>query len=127
MDKKDILLIDDDEDIREYIKIILKKEGFGIRAASGGKEGMEAIIKKKPDLIIMDVMMSDMSEGFDLAGELKKDARFSGIPIIILTALELLTDFDDKRRFRDWLPGDAYMEKPFKKDELIKKIKELIL
>ena len=126
MDKKDILLIDDDKDITEYIKIILKKEGFVIRSAFNGKEGMGAIAKKKPDLIIMDVMMSDMSEGFDLAKELKSDDRFKDIPIIISTALELLTDFDDKKKFRDWLPGDAYIEKPFNKEELVKKVKELL-
>ena len=66
-----ILLVDDDRDIRDSLRIILEKNGYTIRTAANGREALISLEELKPDLMILDVMMSTDTEGFDLAYELK--------------------------------------------------------
>lgn len=126
MAKKEILIIDDDNDFIESTSTILKNSGFNVSSALNGKDGYSAAKKKKPDIIIMDVMMTNMTEGFDLARELKNNTKFKDIPIIIITAMQVVTKFDDKRSLKDWLPGDGYFEKPCNPVELVKKIRSML-
>ncbi|MCJ7829853.1 MAG: TRAP transporter large permease subunit, partial [Desulfobacterales bacterium] len=77
-DKREILVVDDDTDIRDAIRIILEKNGYQVRTGKNGREALEALKAKKPDLMILDIMMSTDTEGFDLAYALT--GRFSGGP-----------------------------------------------
>ena len=81
-----ILVVDDDPDIREVLRTVLAKEGYRITAASNGKEAMAVIEADAPDLMILDIMMTTDTEGFDLMFELQGDPRFKDIPIILLTS-----------------------------------------
>lgn len=123
MAKRNILIIDDDQDLIESVKTILTKEGFNIFSSNTGKEVKKEMLSKRPDLVIMDIMLSNMTEGFDIARELKDDDELKDIPVILMTALQLVTEFDDKRRSMDWLPGNSFIEKPFTPEDLLKKVK----
>ena len=81
----DILVIDDDRDLVETVQIALESKGFDVRKAFNGKEGLAEIQKKPPDLIVLDVMMSTDTEGFDLAYKLKNNPRYDNIPIVMVT------------------------------------------
>jgi CheY-like chemotaxis protein len=81
-----ILVVDDDPDIREVLRTVLEKEGHRITAASNGKEAMALIEADAPDLMILDIMMTTDTEGFDLMFELQGDPEFKDIPIILLTS-----------------------------------------
>lgn len=116
--KKKILIVDDEQDIREIIKIPLLQDGFQILEASNGKDAIELAKKEKPDLITLDIMMPNL-DGFQVAKIIKEDPQTANIPIIILSVLS-----QDKEKL---IQGIAdYISKPFKPDELVTKIKEVI-
>jgi CheY-like chemotaxis protein len=86
--KGEILLVDDDPDFRDSLQIILENHGYKVQTATNGTEALEALKIKRPDLLILDIMMTTDTEGFDLAYELKKRPESKDLPIILLTSFE---------------------------------------
>ncbi|MBV7273647.1 response regulator transcription factor [Clostridiaceae bacterium UIB06] len=112
---KTILVIEDEEDIRDILSYYIKKEGFSVKEAENGKGGIDIIKKEEIDLIILDLMLPDIS-GYDVCKEISKDYR---IPIIMLTAKN---DIVDKILGLE-LGADDYVTKPFDVREIIARIK----
>ncbi len=123
-----ILIIDDDPDIVEGMKVVLESKNYRVDSAQSGREGLEKIKLNKPGLIILDVMMEAIDKGFDVARIIKKDPDYKNIPILMLTAIKDIIGLDFKNEAGDetWLPVDDYVEKPLKPDELILKVKRLL-
>lgn len=123
-----ILIIDDDPDIVESLRIVLESRGHEVKDAASGREGIEKARGERPDLIILDIMMSKITEGFEVARELKRDRVCKDIPILMLTSLKEKTGFDFSHQAGDeeWLPVDDYVHKPISPDELLKKVDKLI-
>nr|WP_299215197.1 ATP-binding protein [uncultured Allomuricauda sp.] len=115
-----LLIVEDNEDVRSYIKKNLLKN-YTIKEAVNGFEGFEVARKLVPDLIISDVMMPDM-DGFSLCKRLKEDEKTSHIPIILLTALASQISKVEGLE----TGADDYIVKPFDKDELVVRVKNLI-
>ncbi len=128
MENKKILIIDDDPDFVAATTVVLEARGYQVFSAKDRKDGIDKIGRVLPDLIIMDVMMEKMSDGFELAREVKSDARYKKIPILMLTAVGEKTGFNFSHIAGDdaWLPVDDYSEKPVKPEELTVKIETLI-
>jgi len=128
MEQAKILIVDDDPDITEAMRIVLENQGYIVDSARDGTEGMERLQAAKPDLIILDVMMNTLSEGFSIARELKKNPRYKHIPVLMVTAVKERTGIDFKSAAGDetWLPVEAYMDKPVKPEMLLKKVSELL-
>jgi CheY-like chemotaxis protein len=82
-----ILCIEDDPDMIDYIKLILGNAGFTVIGADGGAEGLEAMRREEPDLVLLDLMMPDM-DGADVLLHKKEDAKLRDIPVIALTAMD---------------------------------------
>ena len=122
-----ILIIDDDPDITESMKVVLESRGYETVSALGGEEGLGKIKGETPDLIILDVMMPVM-DGFEVARKVKKDEETKGIPILMLTAIrdETGLDFTKEAGDEDWLPVQDYCEKPIKNEILVEKIEQLL-
>ncbi len=128
--KGEILVVDDDRDIRDSLCIILERKDYKVRTAANGKEALAELRKKLPDLIILDVMMSTDTEGFDLAYELKNDEKLGNLPIIILTSfLEKVKD-EGPGQFQHVLgeswPAKWMFEKPVDSKKLLKKIDAIL-
>lgn len=126
----DILIIDDDKDLVASMKIILESRGFQVRTAHDGKEGYNRILEKAPDLILLDVMMSTDTEGFDLASRLKGDSRFAGIPIIMTTGFPQKMAEHGPERFQhilgmEW-PVSQLLEKPIDPEELLAAVESFL-
>ncbi|MBI5555419.1 MAG: response regulator [Elusimicrobia bacterium] len=123
-----ILIIDDDPDIVEAMKVVLKTKDHQVASAASGAEGLKLARLDQPDLIILDVMMEKMDTGFSVARELKKDKNYQNIPILMLTAIKESTglDFQKEAGDEDWLPVDSYLDKPLKPAELIDKVDSLL-
>lgn len=126
----DILVIDDDRDLVNSIRIILGSRGFSVRMAYNGREGYERILEKIPDLIILDVMMSTDTEGFDLAYRLKGDPRFANIPIIMTTGFPQKMAEQGPERFQhilgmDW-PVSHLLEKPIDPQDLLNAVESFL-
>jgi CheY-like chemotaxis protein len=123
-----ILIVDDDADITEAMRIILENKGYTVDAAIDSKDASRHIESHKPDLIILDVMMNTKSEGFDFSRDLKKDPKYRDIPILMLTAIKEKTGIDFKPSAGDetWLPVEEFLDKPVKPEQLIEKVESLL-
>jgi len=123
-----VLIVDDDQDVSKAIKAILNSEGYVVSCAGGSEEGMKMLESQQPDIVILDVMMSTSSEGFDMARVLRKNSRYKNIPILMLTAIKQKTGFDFKPSAGDpeWLPVDEFLDKPIEPDLLLAKVKALL-
>jgi len=122
-DKKQILLVDDDPDFVEAVKVIVESGGYDVRVAYDGQEGLEAVAEQKPDLIVLDVMMPVMN-GHEACAKLKSEEATREIPIILLTAVaDRVTT--STYTHRDMLESEAedYMPKPVEPQELLERIK----
>ncbi len=91
MATRKVLIVDDDIDVITLIQTILRKEGFEVITANDKKEGMKKIREEKPDLAILDVMMTTHYEGFELAKEISDDPALSKLPVLMQTSVDILT------------------------------------
>jgi DNA-binding response OmpR family regulator len=128
MGKAKILIADDDPDIRESLQAILESQQYTVVTAVDKTDGMEKINAEKPDLAILDVMMSTWEDGCKMSRELKKDPQFKDMPILMLTGIKNETGIDFKATAGDptWCPVDAYLEKPIEPDILLAEVSKLL-
>jgi CheY-like chemotaxis protein len=87
MTKAKILIVEDDSDMIDYIRLILGKAGYEVIGANGGAEGLEAMHQEQPDLILLDLMMPGI-DGAEVLLRKKEDKAIRDIPVIALTALD---------------------------------------
>jgi DNA-binding response OmpR family regulator len=126
----DILIIDDDRDLVDSMRIILKSKGYAIRAAYNGTDGYAEMERKIPDLIILDVMMSTDTEGFDLAYKMQRNPRYKQIPILMLTSFPQKMAETGPENFQhimgeDW-PATLFFEKPIQPEKLVAAIEQML-
>jgi signal transduction histidine kinase/DNA-binding response OmpR family regulator len=116
-----ILVVDDNADIRSYIKTVLNSKQYTVLEANDGEEGFQKAVKHTPDVIVSDVMMPNI-DGIELCQKLKSELSTSHIPVILLTACSL-----DEQRIIGFKSGaDDYIAKPFNADVLEVRIANLI-
>lgn len=121
MTQKNILIIDDEFPMRYLIEHQLKREGFTVTLAKDGPDGIAAVSRYKPDLVVLDVMMPGM-DGFEVCQQLKTTPETSQIPVIFLTASEA-----KEYKTRAFAVGaDDYLTKPFLAEELLAHISAVL-
>ena len=122
---KKILIVDDDRDVFESMKIVLEAEGYRVEWATNGSEAIQKAKASKPDLMILDVMMNSDDEGFQVTYKMKQDGDLSCIPIVMVTSVGSRTGFSfDRARDEDFLPVNEFLEKPVDPRVLIDKVRE---
>lgn len=122
-----ILIIDDDADMVEAIKIVLESNGYKVISANEGDAGYKKAETEKPNLIILDVVMKTKDQGFQVSYKLKNNPELSKIPIIMLTSVGRETGFKfSKETDEDYLPVDELIEKPIKPKDLLVKVEKLL-
>ena len=128
MENTKILIVDDDPDFTMFMKTVLEEEQYTVVTAPDRTEGMERIEADKPDLVILDVMMSTWSDGFEMARELKKNPEYEDMPIVMLTGVEQRTGIGFKSTAGDpeWLPVDGFLDKPVEPQVLLAEVKKLL-
>ncbi len=128
MSRAKILLVDDDPDFILAVQAILENSNYQVIPALNRKEGMEKLESEKPDLTILDVMMEQPNDGFEMAREIKKDDSYKDMPIIMLTSIDGLTgiNFKAAMQSKEWLPVDAYLEKPVDPDAILEEIQKFL-
>jgi CheY-like chemotaxis protein len=124
MANRTVLVVDDDPVFVDALTAILQSR-YGVRTASNGKEALERVEEQRPDLIILDVMMDYMSEGFDVARKLRTDPETKSIPIIMLTGVDQMYNYRLEVD-ESWVPCDRYFEKPIAPDKLLAEVEALI-
>jgi two-component system, OmpR family, alkaline phosphatase synthesis response regulator PhoP len=121
MDKKKVLIVDDEKDIVETIKFSLELEGIECIAAYDGEEALLKARKENPDLILLDIMLPKM-HGYKVSRLLKFDSEYKHIPIIMLTAKAQASDI----KLGEGMGADEYVTKPFDMDMLITLVKRYL-
>lgn len=124
MAERTILLVDDDDVFVEAVSAVLEGR-YRVRRAANGTEGLRMIAEERPDLVILDVMMDHLSEGFDVARKLRNDPATADLPIIMLTGVDQVynvrMEVDES-----WVPCDRYLEKPVGPGELLEQVAEVL-
>lgn len=116
-----ILLVDDEEDIREFLSYTLRKEGFSVHTASNGKSGIKKAREEKPHLILLDVMMPGM-DGIEACGQIRSDPEMNPVIICFLTARS--EDYSQIAGFE--AGGDDYIIKPVRPKLLVSRVRALL-
>jgi two-component system alkaline phosphatase synthesis response regulator PhoP len=116
-----ILIIDDELNIVELLRYNLEANGYKVSFSLNGRDGLNSAVEKKPDLILLDIMLPEM-DGFDVCKEIKKRKETESIPIIMLTAKS--EEFDKILGLE--LGADDYITKPFSVRELLARIKAVL-
>jgi CheY-like chemotaxis protein len=118
-----ILLIDDDEDFVQAVTTLLTREGHAVLTARNGREGVLRARRDRPDLILLDVMMDERTEGFFVAQELRRVPELARVPIFVVSAV-----YSEQPDFRvdpdhRWLPHDVFFRKPIDGNALLTAIR----
>lgn len=121
MEKKKILIVEDEHDMRTLLSLHLGTSGYEIFIASDGQEGLDETVSINPDLIILDLMLPRVG-GYEVCARLKADKRFSHIPILMFTAR--VGDIDKCMGLQ--CGANDYMCKPFDEDLLLDKVQKLL-
>lgn len=116
-----ILIVDDEESIRETLGRFLRSQGYEVRFAKNGLEGLEAIRAGTPDLVVTDVRMPTMT-GLELCAVLKKNPQTAGIPVVFVTALDTMGDMENALA----QGGQGYITKPFEFPRVLSKVQSLL-
>jgi len=120
MQDKQILVVEDEEDILELVSFNLKKQGYQVRGVTSGEEALQEVRRKIPSLIILDLMLPGV-DGFDVCKSLKNNPRTKAVPIVMLTARSEEADIVIGLE----LGADDYLTKPFSPRELIARVRAI--
>ncbi len=127
---KKILIVDDEEDILEYLGTLFQDNGYETQTARDGEEAMKLIREGKPDLVTLDITMPEKS-GVRFYREVKSDPELEGIPIVIVTGVTGWgLDPDGFQKFissrKQVPPPEGFMSKPIDRDALLKMVRDLV-
>jgi len=121
-----ILIVDDDPDVREAVKIVLETQPYELIFASNGEECLEQVKKNRPDLIILDLLMPK-KDGFEVIKELRGYQSYPRIPILVLTVVK--KEAAGRRYELETalcMDVDDYIEKPIQPDDLVDRVKRIL-
>ncbi len=126
-----ILVIDDDPDFREAITPILRSALYEVITAANSAEGRQKILSEKPDLILLDIMMDSLFDGFSLCQAVKTSPEYADVkstPIIMISAVKEITGsgFEFKKNEQGMIGPDDYLDKPVKPAVLLARIDKLL-
>jgi len=134
-DRAKVLVVDDDPDVVEATRLILERNGYQVVTAEDGGKGLAQVRAERPDVIVLDVMMPEGTEGFHFVWALRRDAdeRIKGIPIIIISAIHERTKLrfypdqsDGTYEPGAYLPVEDFVDKPINPADLVGRIERLL-
>lgn len=121
--QKRIVYFEDDSDMVELVRIILRRAGYLVDGVGEGQSGIELVKQILPDVVLLDLMLPDM-DGWEIFRQLKQDKTTSSIPIVVVTAK---AQSIDKVLGVENAQVDEYISKPFRPDELIERVNSVLI
>lgn len=122
-----VLVIDDDPGFVKVTRTMLESKGYDVEAAYNRDEAMKKVGTVKPDLILLDIMMEKLRDGFTICYQLKHDPELRKIPVLVVTAITEKTGFKfSPTADGEYFQADDFMEKPVKPSELLKRVEKLL-
>ena len=122
-----VLVVDDDFDFQEVHRLVLESKGFEVSSAYDAEEAIREITEDRPDIVILDVMLPDGYEGFEVARQVREDFGDRELPILMLTSIH--TRKPVPYRFApddEYLPVDVFLDKPVEPEQLADKLTEML-
>jgi len=116
-----VLLIEDEPNIIEAIRFILSRDGWRVDTHSDGLTAVDAVRTRRPDLVVLDVMLPNRS-GYDILSDLRNDPEFKELPVLMLTARGQKKD----RELAEKLGANRFMTKPFSNGEVLETVRALV-
>lgn len=120
--QKRVVCIEDEPEMIDLVRLILGRKGFRVIGANGGIEGIDAVRKEKPDLVLLDLMMPDM-DGWEVYQQMKADPELRAIPVVVVTAK---AQSIDKVLGLHIAKVDDYITKPFGPQELLESVEKIL-
>lgn len=120
-----VLVVDDDPDFVEIARTVLASNGYDVNSAANGEEALEAMREKRPDLVLLDVMMSNVLDGLNLSHVMNEDPELRQVPIIMISSI---ADSSAAGMFPtdEYVPIEAWISKPVQPDDLLAKVTRYI-
>jgi len=134
-EKPKILVVDDDADLVETIRLVLESKNYRVVSALSAKEGLDKVKSERPDLILLDIMMPQGTEGFHFVWNLRQEQEkyFQEVPIIVMTAIHQKTDLrfypdtgDASYKAGEYLPVQDFLDKPVQPDRLLERVEHAL-
>lgn len=123
----EILVIDDDPGFVTAMRPVLESKGYQVVAACNRKEAMKELKKRKPDVIVLDIMMEKITDGFDICYKLKRDPEMKDIPVLVVSSITEETGFKfSPATDGEYFEADDFMEKPVTPTVLLERIEKLL-
>lgn len=121
-----ILVVDDDQDFVEAVRALLEKAGHRVVWARDGEQGLRRARSERPDLVVLDVMMTERTEGFFVLQEMRREPDLRDLPVIVVSSI-----YAECASFRvtpeaDWMPADLFLPKPVEPGRLLAEVSRLV-
>lgn len=117
-----VMVVDDEESMVHLLRTILEARGYEVATATGGRQALSLVKDRRPDLVLLDLMMPEM-DGWEVLHELRQDPATSSIPVIIVTVKR---DELDRTVGTDLLKVEGYVNKPFVRRELVELVRRTL-
>ena len=125
MSKAKILVVDDDPDFVAYTRMVLESEDYEVVSAGNSDQGLRVLAGEKPDLVILDVIMSSVLDGLNMSQRMAEDAMYRQVPILMVTSIAN-TDYLALFPTDESIHIDAFITKPIAPKELLRQIGRLL-
>lgn len=125
MAKAKILVVDDDPDFVEAMRLTLEPNDYQVVSAASGDEGLAKVRSEAPDLVILDVIMSSVLDGLQMSQRMQEDTANKKIPILMVTSIAN-TDYAALFPTDEYISIDGFLSKPVAPDVLLQRISELL-
>ena len=117
-----VLVIDDDFDFVEFARIVLESGGYEVRAAERADEGLALMRQIRPDVVLLDAVISYTLNGLNVSREIRSDPQLRGIPLILISAILTDDDLDPLHDEDDGPTYDLFMSKPIEPTDLLEQV-----
>jgi CheY-like chemotaxis protein len=121
-----ILVVDDDPDFVESTRMMLEPNGYEVISAANGDEGLSQLAEEKPDLVILDVIMSTVLDGLSMSQQMQEVPEYKEVPILMVTSIAN-TDYAALFPTDEYINIHGFLTKPISSDQLLSHVKRLIV
>ncbi len=120
-----VLIVDDDPDFVEIVSMVLRKEGYDLESAASGDEAFKKMRASRPDILLLDVMMSTILDGVNVSFAMAEDPDLKDVPIVMISSIP---DSAHAAEFptNEYVPSSAWITKPVQPQELVKTVKRVV-
>lgn len=125
MPKAKILVVDDDPDFVEYMRTVLESSDYRVVSAGNSEQGMLALTREKPDLVVLDVIMSSVLDGLSMSQRMAEDPELKHVPVVMVTSIAN-TDYLALFPTDESIHIDAFLTKPIAPAELLRQVDRLV-